>query len=67
MTYIERIFDLSTGETTEIPVSAKIAKQFDEAQLLRAAEIAQELEKANAKAALLEKLGITAEEAALLA
>jgi hypothetical protein len=66
MTYIERIHDISTGEITEreytaneiAEVQANIAKETAKAQA--------EAIKAAEKAALLERLGITADEAALL-
>jgi hypothetical protein len=66
MTYIEVIHDITTGETIEKPYSAE---QLAEA---KASEIAAKLKiDANAKAeadkaALLAKLGITADEAKLL-
>ena len=64
------IVDCSTGETTEVELTA--AEIADQEAAQKAAEVerkAQEVidaAKATAKAALLDKLGITAEEAALL-
>jgi hypothetical protein len=64
------IVDCSTGETTEIELTAEEIKDMEAAQKAAEAERkAQELiadTKATAKAALLDKLGITAEEATLL-
>jgi hypothetical protein len=64
------IVDCSTGETTEVELTAEEIADQEAAQ--KAAEVeskAQEViaaAKATAKAALLDKLGITAEEATLL-
>jgi hypothetical protein len=64
------IVDCSTGEVQEIELTAAEIKEQEAAQ--KAAEVeakAQEVidaAKAKAKSALLDKLGITAEEAALL-
>ena len=64
------IVDCSTGETTEVELTAEEIADQEAAQ--KAAEVerkAQEViaaAKATAKTALLDKLGITAEEAALL-
>lgn len=66
MTYIERIHDVSTGEITERPFTAKEIKEV-EANIAKAeAELQAAQTKATAKAALLEKLGITEDEARLL-
>lgn len=68
MKIIERIFDATTGETTDTERDAtaeEIARQeslIAEAQ----AKAAEEETRAAAKQALLNKLGITEEEAALL-
>ena len=66
MTYIERIHDISTGEITEREYTATEIAEVE-------TNIAQQLAKAQAdaikaaeKAALFDKLGITADEAALL-
>lgn len=66
MTYINRVFDVSTGETIENPLSkeevTRIEKRIAETQ----AELAAIEEAAAKKAALLDRLGITADEAKLL-
>jgi len=62
----EKIYDVTTGKTTEVPYSKE---QLAEAEANKKALAANEAEaaiKATAKAALLDRLGITAEEAALL-
>jgi regulator of protease activity HflC (stomatin/prohibitin superfamily) len=64
------IVDCSTGETTEVELTAEEIKDMEAAQKAaeaerKAREVIAEA-KATAKAALLDKLGITAEEAALL-
>jgi hypothetical protein len=64
------IVDCSTGETTEVELTAEEIKDMEAAQ--KAAEVERKTQevidaaKATAKTALLDKLGITAEEAALL-
>jgi hypothetical protein len=64
------IVDCSTGETTEVELTAaEIADQEAAQKAAEAERKAQEViaaAKATAKTALLDKLGITAEEAALL-
>ena len=64
------IVDCSTGETTEVELTAEeIADQEAAQKAAEAERKAQEViaaAKATAKAALLDKLGITAEEASLL-
>jgi hypothetical protein len=64
------IVDCSTGETTEIELTAEEIKDMEAAQkAVEAERKAQEViaaAKATAKTALLDRLGITAEEAALL-
>lgn len=66
MTYIERIFDASTGEITEQPLSAKQIAEI-EANIAKAqADLETQAAKAHEKAALLAKLGITEDEAKLL-
>jgi len=65
MTYIERIHDASTGEITERPFTAKEIEEV-EANIAKAeAELQAAQTKATARAALLEKLGITEDEARL--
>ena len=68
MKIIERIVNLETGETTDVERTlSKTEVEEIEAKKAEIAAKAAELEnKAIEKAALLEKLGITAEEAALL-
>jgi hypothetical protein len=64
------IVDCSTGETTEVELTAEEIADQEAAQ--KAAEVEAKAQKviddakATAKTALLNKLGITAEEAALL-
>lgn len=66
MIYVERIVNVETGETTERPYTpAEIAK-VEAAQAEAAARAEAETSKAIQKAALLERLGITEEEAKLL-
>jgi hypothetical protein len=64
------IVDCSTGKTTEVELTAEEIKDMEAAQKAAEAERkAQEViaaAKATAKTALLDKLGITAEEATLL-
>jgi hypothetical protein len=64
------IVDCSTGETTVVPLTAEeIAKQEAaavQAEVDRVAAEAEAAAKAEAKQALLDRLGITADEAALL-
>jgi hypothetical protein len=68
MKIIERTFDATTGETTDIERDE--TAQETAGRLQREAEIAEALNQAQAeataKAALLAKLGITADEAKLL-
>jgi hypothetical protein len=64
------VVDCSTGEVSEIELTAEeIAQQVADAKTYadeKAKEEANAVAKAAGKAALLDKLGITAEEAALL-
>jgi hypothetical protein len=64
------IVDCSTGEVQELELTAEeVAQRTADAKAYAAAKAAEEEEaiaKAEAKNALLAKLGITAEEAALL-
>jgi len=63
---IKIIHNVETNEILELEMTAKEIAEFKaEAKLLEAEVKAQEA-KAEAKAALLEKLGISADEAALL-
>ena len=64
------IVDCSTGITEVVPLTAQEIADMETARVAaedqRAAAEAEAAAKAQAKAALLDKLGITAEEAALL-
>lgn len=60
------IFDLETGEEVTRPMTDEEVAQYEIDTAKMNAEITAENEAANAKAALLNRLGITAEEAALL-
>jgi hypothetical protein len=64
------VVDCSTGEVSEIELTAEeVAQRTADAKAFadaKAAEDAEAASKAADKAALLERLGITAEEAALL-
>lgn len=68
--YFERIIDAATGEETIRPYTAEEIAVVEAEQAKAAAEQAERdaeaKAKADAKAELLAKLGITAEEAALL-
>ena len=66
MTYIERIINVETGETTERPYTAEEIAEVEAKQIELAKLAANEAKAAAAKAAILEKLGITEEEAKLL-
>ena len=68
MKIIEKEFNVQTGEETitEREETAAEAKARKEAEAEAIAAQAEAAEKATAKAALLERLGITADEAALL-
>ena len=68
MKIIERIVDLETGETTEVErtlTAAEIA-EIEARKAEKVAKAATEAAKAHERSALLAKLGITEEEAALL-
>lgn len=60
------IFDLETGEEVTRPMTDEEIAQYEIDTAKMNAEITAENEAATAKAALLNRLGITAEEAALL-
>lgn len=68
MKIIEKEFNVQTGEETitEREETAAEAKARKEAEAEAIAAQAEAAEKATAKSALLERLGITADEAALL-
>jgi hypothetical protein len=61
-----KIVNATTGEEIEREMNAKEFAQYELDQAERETAKAEEIVKAAAKAALLERLGITAEEAALL-
>jgi len=60
------IFDLETGEEVTRDMTPEEAAQYDIDNEKMNTDLTAETEAATAKAALLERLGITAEEAALL-
>jgi hypothetical protein len=62
----EKIHNVVTGETTEVPYSKQQIAEVEANKKALAANEAEAAIKATAKAALLSRLGITAEEAALL-
>lgn len=70
MTYSEKIFDISTGEEIFRPFNAEESAQMEQAAKQAEQEYLQTQQKAAAKAeargAILERLGITEEEAKLL-
>ena len=66
MTQIIKIHDATTGEVIEREMTAEEIAKGLEADALLQAEREAEADKAIAKSALLEKLGITEEEAKLL-
>ena len=61
-----KIVNSETGEEIEREMNAKEFAQYEIDQERKAQRKVEEIAKAEAKAALLERLGITAEEAALL-
>lgn len=66
MTYIERIVNTETNEIIEKEYSAKQLKELEAMQIQQNALLAEQAAKESAKAALLEKLGLTEDEAKLL-
>ena len=68
--YNEKIFDATTGKTTLREYTAEEIAEVEKAQAEIAAFVAKEAEadaaKAHERAALLERLGITQDEARLL-
>ena len=68
--YIETIYDITTGESITKEFSAGATKERDAAVVAHSIELAayekEAAQVANDKAALLAKLGITADEAKLL-
>jgi hypothetical protein len=63
---MKKIIDCTTGEVTERELNAEELKQAKLDEAVIAAEKAEAQAKAQAKAELLERLGITADEAKLL-
>jgi hypothetical protein len=63
---ILKFVNAETGEEIEREMNAEEFAKYEEDLAATAARIADEQAKAQAKAALLDRLGITAEEAALL-
>jgi len=66
MTYIERIFDAETGETTERVFTEEEIEKVEATKKIKADLLVQQKKAAADKDALLAKLGITADEAKLL-
>jgi hypothetical protein len=66
MTYFERIVNVETNETTERAYTAEEIAELQAKQAEAAILLEAHAQKAADKAALLEKLGITEAEAALL-
>ena len=66
MTYIEKIYDVTTGETTQREYTADEIAEVEANIAKESAKAEAEAIKAAEKAALLAKLGITADEAKLL-
>lgn len=64
--YIEKIYDVTTGETTEREYTADEIAEVEANIAKESAKAEAEAIKAAEKAALLAKLGITADEAKLL-
>jgi ribosomal protein S11 len=61
-----RIHDISTNTITDREMTDEEFAQYEADQAAQAAQVAAEAAKAEQKSALLERLGITAEEAQLL-
>lgn len=68
MKIIERIFDATTGETTDIEreMTAQEIAEIEVAKDKISERIAQQAEKDAARKAIFQKLGITEEEAGIL-
>jgi hypothetical protein len=58
--------NVETGEILEIELSAIEIKEFEKSAAARVSDVIKWQNKEDAKAALFERLGITADEAALL-
>ena len=66
MTYMERIHNLETGEITERPYTADEIAAAKEAEARLAVENLEMQTKETKRQAVLDKLGLTADEARLL-
>ena len=66
MTYTEKIVDVTTGQETLRAYTEKEIAEVEKAIAQQEANAAAEAAKAHERSALLAKLGITEEEAALL-
>jgi Mn-containing catalase len=70
MTYTKILHDVATGEITEVELTANEIKELQKKQALAEketkAEEAEAKEKATAKAAILDRIGLTADEAKLI-
>ncbi len=66
MTYIEIIHDITTGETIEKPYSAEQLAEAKASEMANKLAIERQVKAEADKAALLAKLGISADEAKLL-
>lgn len=64
--YKEKIVNVETGEETWRDYTPEEIAQVEQAKIEAAERAAKELEAAQSKAAVIEKLGITEEEAKLL-
>jgi len=66
MTYIERIHDALTNEIVERPYTAEEIAEAQAAEARFAAEVLEAQAKETERQAVLDKLGLTADEARLL-
>jgi hypothetical protein len=66
MTEFKTVVNVETGQQTEVELTQEEKNEQAANLLLSEAQAAEEAAKAEQKAALLERLGITAEEAQLL-
>ena len=63
---MEKIYNVETGETTEVPLNADRLKKLAEINSHFEAELQKEEQKRLTRNSVLEKLGLTAEEATAL-
>ena len=63
---IVKIVNAETGEEIERPMTKEEFDDYQNEKMIAETKRSEEIKKSEAKAALLERLGITAEEAALL-